>query len=134
VILRLNPMSPAVITVSVRLSVLCLVLFFALCQVAGAMCPPPQGPAPSAVAFSEPEGMSCPMPSGMACLPMLASSKERAAAQPYPVTPADQGKGALHALGTPLTPVPEPPASKSPLPRALLSFHSQTAPSVVLRI
>jgi hypothetical protein len=74
------------------------------------------------------------MPSGMACLPMLASSNERAAAHPYLVSSPDHGKAGLHAFILPLTSIVEPPANKSPLPSVLLSFDSQTVPSVVLRI
>lgn len=54
-----------------------LVLLFALCQVVGVLCPPPQVPFLHAVTLASDDPMTCPMPVGLICQPQLTSSQSR---------------------------------------------------------
>lgn len=60
-----------------HVALLGLVLLFSLCQVAGAMCPPPQGPVASTAIFASDDPMPCGMPDGSICQPQLTSSHGR---------------------------------------------------------
>ncbi|MER3423315.1 MAG: hypothetical protein C4293_08885 [Nitrospiraceae bacterium] len=95
-----------------RPALLTLVLLFGLCQVAGAMCPPPQGPTPSQLAVASDEPMSCSMPTGSICQPQLTSSHERHGLESQILLEVDQqsaiipfdGSVALRPLNHPVIP------------------------------
>ncbi len=54
-----------------------ILVLFAMCQVAGAMCIPSKLPSATDASLSMPVGMHCPMPAGPLCQPTFSLTKER---------------------------------------------------------